>query len=231
MSQGEKANAERKTARTTSVIFTFLALLLLFLGATTKYSPLYYVAFLLFIFTGLALVSGARTWSIGAQGEETVAHYLSFLDAPYRVIHDIILPEMRGNIDHVVLGPNGVFAIETKNHKGFITCNGDSWLQHKVGQGGTPYLGNIGCPSKQVKRYAILLKNIIQDKLNINLYVNGILVFTNREAKLRMNNPTVIILKPNQLCNFIKTHQSEAALSEEELAELEALIRPHSQFH
>jgi len=186
---------------------------------------------MLFLCAGLALVSGAGTWGIGAEGEETVAQYLNVLGHPYRVIHDVVLPEIGGNIDHIILGPNGIFVIETKNHNGFITCNGDYWTQRKVGQRGTPYLGKIGCPSKQVKRNAISLRNLIRDRLGINLYVNCAIVFTNKDAVLSIKSPTVEVLKPNELCEFIKTHNSWSNLTDKELEELEAAIRPYSQFN
>lgn len=228
-----KANAERRTAQTVAVVLALFALFLLFLGTRTSYL-LYYAAFLLFIIAGVAFVSGtgARgpTWSIGAEGEETVARHLSLFEKPYHVIHDVVLPEMRGNIDHIVLGPNGVFVVETKNHNGLITCNGDSWTQRKVGQLGTPYLGNIGCPSKQVKRYAVLIRNLIRERLGISLYVNCVIVFTNTNAVLHINNPAVAVLKPRELCEFIKTYPSEVALESQRLEELETIIRPYSQF-
>ena len=120
--------------------------------------------------------------------------------------------------------------IETKNHNGFITCNGDLWTQRKVGQLGTPYLGNIGCPSKQVKRYAILIRNLIRERLGIDLYINCTIVFANDDAVLHINNPTVAVLKPRELCEFIKTYPSEVVLKNRELEELEATIRLCSQF-
>ncbi len=36
----------------------------------------------------------------------------------WHVLHDIYLG--RGNIDHVVVGPGGVYAVETKSHRGRI---------------------------------------------------------------------------------------------------------------
>jgi hypothetical protein len=226
-----RANAERELAKAAALLLALLALLMIFLGIVTTSSSLYYVAILFFVSAGLALISKAGTWSIGAYGEEIVAQHLSHLGPPYRVIHDVILPGVKGNIDHIVLGINGVFVVETKNHKGLIMCDGDSWIQRKVGQHGTPYLGKIGCPSKQVKRCAILLRNLIQDRLGMNIYVNGVVVFTNKDAIVRINNPTVIVLKPDKLCEFIMTHKSETPLREQELDKLETIIRPYSQFH
>jgi hypothetical protein len=45
-----------------------------------------------------------------------VGQILKDLDRRYRVLHGI--DTGRGNVDHVVIGPTGVFAIETKNVAG-----------------------------------------------------------------------------------------------------------------
>jgi hypothetical protein len=53
----------------------------------------------------------------GARGEEHVGELLDRLtDGPWQVIHDATLG--RGNIDHIVIGPGGVFTVETKSHPG-----------------------------------------------------------------------------------------------------------------
>ena len=54
----------------------------------------------------------------GASGEEQVGALLdSFCEGDWRVIHDVTLGR-RGNVDHLVIGPAGVFTIETKSHTG-----------------------------------------------------------------------------------------------------------------
>src|ERR1700722_7836399 len=53
----------------------------------------------------------------GAQGEEHVGGLLNELtDQGWRVIHDASLGH--GNVDHILVGPAGVFTIETKSHPG-----------------------------------------------------------------------------------------------------------------
>jgi len=70
-----------------------------------------------------------KTWRSGAKGEEKVAKYLKHLGGRYHVFHDVMLSGKRGDIDHVVIGSNRVFVIETKNNNGLISCSGDSWSQ------------------------------------------------------------------------------------------------------
>lgn len=58
-----------------------------------------------------------RSYQLGLQGERLVGEMLNrMVKDGYDVFHDYpIEPDGRsGNIDHVVVGPNGVFAIETK---------------------------------------------------------------------------------------------------------------------
>jgi hypothetical protein len=55
----------------------------------------------------------------GARGEEHVGGLLNeLLPQGWRVIHDATLGH--GNVDHILIGPAGVFTIETKSHPGPI---------------------------------------------------------------------------------------------------------------
>jgi Nuclease-related domain len=54
-----------------------------------------------------------RALTLGAEGEKVVGQYLDGLRAKgYVVFHDIVGPTF--NIDHVLIGPCGVFTVETK---------------------------------------------------------------------------------------------------------------------
>lgn len=59
-----------------------------------------------------------RAWSKGADGEEEVARRLRALGDGWRVIHGVPVGTGNSDIDHVVIGPAGVFTINTKNHLG-----------------------------------------------------------------------------------------------------------------
>jgi hypothetical protein len=55
----------------------------------------------------------------GARGEEHVGELLDQMaDGSWRVIHDASLGH--GNVDHIAIGPAGVFTVETKSHPGPI---------------------------------------------------------------------------------------------------------------
>lgn len=57
-----------------------------------------------------------RAWRIGADAEEAVARRLDRLGPPWRVLHSVPVGERGSDIDHVVIGPGGVFTVNAKNH-------------------------------------------------------------------------------------------------------------------
>ena len=70
--------------------------------------------------TFLARAFGVRTeerdWRVGADGEEGVASRLRRLGEGWHIIHAVPVGENGSDIDHVVIGPPGVFTLNTKNH-------------------------------------------------------------------------------------------------------------------
>lgn len=63
---------------------------------------------------------GIDSFFKGARGEESVAVLLAALPRGFHVFHDVPCGSA-GGIDHVVVGPNGVFVIETKCWAGSVT--------------------------------------------------------------------------------------------------------------
>ncbi|WP_209561050.1 nuclease-related domain-containing protein [Frigoribacterium sp. PvP032] len=58
----------------------------------------------------------ARSWYQGALGEIRVARVLDELGPDWTVLHSVPVGSGESDIDHVVLGPPGVFTLNTKHH-------------------------------------------------------------------------------------------------------------------
>ncbi|MDE0547442.1 nuclease-related domain-containing protein [Microbacterium sp. C7(2022)] len=58
-----------------------------------------------------------RAWEAGAVGEELLAKRLADLPDAFRVMHDRRIPRTKANIDHIVVGPSGVWVIDAKRYK------------------------------------------------------------------------------------------------------------------
>lgn len=77
------------------------------------------------VFLVWAMRDGLRGLSAffkGARGEELVALLLEALPSGYHVFHDLPCGEA-GGIDHLVVGPTGLFVVETKFWSGAVTLD------------------------------------------------------------------------------------------------------------
>jgi Nuclease-related domain len=73
----------------------------------------------------------ARTWRRGAQGERRTARLLRRLHRDgYVVLHDLAVPGSPANVDHLLIGPSGVFVIDSKQWAGRIHQGADGLVWH-----------------------------------------------------------------------------------------------------
>jgi hypothetical protein len=71
------------------------------------------------------------TWRRGAAGEQRTARLLAPLERQgWAVLHDLAIPGSTANIDHLVIGPGGVLAIDSKQYRGRLRLNQYRMLWH-----------------------------------------------------------------------------------------------------
>lgn len=94
-----------------------------------------------------------RAWRIGADGEEAVGVQLEKLarkDPRWRVLHAVPVGERGSDIDHLVIGPAGVFTINTKHHPGAKVWVGKDQL--RVNGHVQPYIRNSRFEAKRAAK-------------------------------------------------------------------------------
>jgi hypothetical protein len=70
-------------------------------------------------------------WRRGAHGEQRTATLLRRLEPHgWVVLHDLAVPGSRANLDHLVIGPGGVFVIDSKQYTGRLQLAADGTLWH-----------------------------------------------------------------------------------------------------
>jgi hypothetical protein len=73
----------------------------------------------------------ASAWRKGARGERRTARRLRRLKRRgYVVFHDLAMPGSRANLDHLLIGPTGVFVIDSKQYTGRIQQSPDGHVWH-----------------------------------------------------------------------------------------------------
>ena len=122
--------------------------------------------------TGVFRVFDAKTderaWRVGAQGEETIgARLVKLEEHGWRVLHALPIGERGSDIDHLLIGPGGVWTINTKNHPGKTI-----WVsprQVRVAGQPVPYIRNSEFEAKRVR-------TILTSALGWEPYVKAALV-------------------------------------------------------
>jgi hypothetical protein len=70
-----------------------------------------------------------RAWRDGARGERATARRLQRLERyGYTVLHDLQVPGSHANLDHLAIGPGGVFVIDSKRYRGQLCLGPDGML-------------------------------------------------------------------------------------------------------
>ncbi|MFB7891231.1 nuclease-related domain-containing protein [Microbacterium sp. NPDC056044] len=69
------------------------------------------------VFGRSPLTEDSKPWYLGALGELQVAERLARLGPDWRVLHSVPIGERGSDIDHAVVGPAGIFTINTKFHE------------------------------------------------------------------------------------------------------------------
>jgi Nuclease-related domain len=73
----------------------------------------------------------AVAWRRGAAGERRTARLLDPLERHgWIVLHDLAVPGSRANIDHLVIGPGGVFVVDSKQYRSRLRLDGSGRLWH-----------------------------------------------------------------------------------------------------
>lgn len=128
--------------------------------------------------SGIILISafGSKASSLkyGIKGERDTAALIERLPDGYYGIQNatVSFEGKQSEIDMIVVGPSGVFIVESKSRNGQITGDYDAryWTQHKVGRGGTPYSSDFYSPVKQVGTHVYRLAHFLRSRgMGINI--------------------------------------------------------------
>jgi len=223
-----KGYSEKKSSKykTTVIVGAILGLIGL-IGFLVGFSILISLTFVGFILILYGYGSGL-TWNKGIKGEKIVAEYLKKqLTRDYIIFNDVKFPGSRGNLDHVVVGPNGVFVIETKNLSGFFVIDNKEWLFKKHSFLNVPLKRYITQPGKQVLTNAKDLNKFLNsNSVNLNdLWVNPIVTLIKNNYKIKNKPKHYNIVNLTSIPEFIINRKKQ--LDPRILNEIALIIKPY----
>jgi hypothetical protein len=162
--------------------------------------------------------------SLGVSGERQVGQVLaSELPQSYALFNGLTLPRGAGDIDHLVVGPTGVFVLETKTMAGHIVCEADgTWHRKRVGRSGTPYDAFIGDPAAQVQRNIFAVRQALRRRLpaffgHTSLWIEGLVVFPHPATELETSGSRVPAVGLEEAARRICQHIPRRELQPQEV--------------
>jgi hypothetical protein len=141
------------------------------------------------------LVRRLRNTRNGRLGERIVTAALRRLSDDYCLVNDVVLGARRGNVDHVLIGPCGVVAIETKRLAGHIRCYGDAWYVKGRRRDSISKQVNAGATAVRyflMERHPELRDSVLR-------WVESIIVFTHPLCRLEVDRPRATVVRFSEL--------------------------------
>jgi hypothetical protein len=165
-------------------------------------------------------------WFPNRRRRSVVTEALKVLPDEYAVIDDLHLPENKGSLDHLVIGPNGVFSIEARNYAGEVKCEGYEWYVNRR---------RISSVSRHAKNKAVAVRNSIATLLTHRKEklpaVVPVVVLTNENAIHKLHKPAVPVLRVEEVVEFICNHKPADFAGSPPLGEeIRAIVRHHQSF-
>jgi hypothetical protein len=172
------------------------------------------------IYTILAILAWLWAWrsyrrtmaqvnrlALALDGERTVADLLADLaDAGYRAFHDLEFPAANGgtfNVDHILIGPAGIFAIETKTR----SKRDEPGSNPKVVYNGETVLIDGHPPERdpiaQARASADAIRHMIKDQTGRHIKVRGVVLYPGWYIK-ESPDADVWVLEPKRLRAYLR---------------------------
>jgi len=130
----------------------------------------------------------------GAVAEEEAGNPLGELPAGYFVFHDFV--SKKGNIDNIVISTKGILTVETKSHRGVVSCEGDL-----LKRDGEPFEKDL---IKQAWAEAYSIRDLLTEKGVCTLRPKPVIVFTEADVRVKKKVRGVHIIGINEFHAFLE---------------------------
>jgi len=161
-----------------------------------------------FIARVLGVHTDERSWRVGAEGERLVAAQLAKLGPGWHVVNSVLLSEQGTDLDHLVIGPAGVFCINTKNHP-----------KHKVWVGGDVFMVNgqrqtyVRASRSEGRKVSRLLSAVCPFELT----VKPVIAVVNAELEVKQQPADVSVVGRRWLAKWLRSQPPRLGPTEVEL--------------
>jgi hypothetical protein len=150
------------------------------------------------------LSAESRSWYLGAVGELAVAERLAQLGPAWTVLHSVPVGNGESDIDHVAIGPSGVYTINTKHHDDARIWVGSRMML--VDGQKTQYLRNAAHEARRATR-------LLSEASGIDVVASSVVVVVGaRSLTVREQPNDVMVLRDSQLVRWLRRRRRTPVL-------------------
>ncbi|MDF2924871.1 MAG: rane protein [Paenibacillaceae bacterium] len=153
----------------------------------------------------------------GGAGKLTVSGQLALIGEEYQVLNGRRISSKSDSqeFDHLAVGHNGIFYVETNKWGGTITLGGNGVERSEEGQQEDP--------TARLYRHEYVLKELLREH-KIAADVVGILCFANPDSTIVGQSPAFLTVKPDQLVQTIRNYNGKLKLTASEVKSIAKLL-------
>lgn len=206
-------------------VASFAGLAVLVLGLVASLSPQWLLASFGCLFVGFLLsqvgIYNANRWVKEPRADQTLVKVLKGFDDRYYLYNYVL------RAPHVLLTPFGLCVINPKHQAGKVHCEGERWrrdlgwkrILRLFGQEG------LGNPTREVKAEVERLSKWASGQVSQwEVPIEGVIVFTNPEVDLEIENPAVPVLDGKQFKSLLRNLSKERPMSGSQRKQLAEIL-------
>lgn len=160
-------------------------------------------------------------WYWGALGEREVGTLLAQLGPEWTVLHAVPVGRGSSDIDHVLIGPGGVFTVNTKRHAGQAVWTAKNTLM--VAGQRQRHIPNAVYEAKRASK-------LLSDAVGHPIHVDGVVVVVGAKSlTVREKHPEIAVVTPRELIRSLRGRKQ--VLTPERVAILSAAAARPATWH
>jgi hypothetical protein len=123
--------------------------------------------------------------------------------------------------NHVLVGPHGILVFALRSDRGKVTVQGDRWREpFGLGRFFTVFAREgVGNPALELEEQITKLRALVDqtptppNENAASVPIEPVALFLNPEMKITLENPSMAVLRPDQLKEYVRRHAKEVKVS------------------
>lgn len=166
----------------------------------------------------------SKVWA-RVSGERATIRQLSYLSDEWHLFNDVTMPT-KHVCNHILVGPHGVFLVETRNWVGLIQHGKtNEKVTQTKGVNGKRVTIELDNPIQKTKENIVAVHEFL-NKHNLSVTIKGCVYIPNLDANIELDDQEIPVLShPEVFFKYIDKHPYSANLSLEKIQQISETLK------